>query len=129
MKLAIFAGLSAAVEAIAVWRARAKLTQKQLADAIGVPQQYIAKLESGLVLMENITLARAIALADALGAENVRDLLTAPKKEKAAPIPNSGFRVSLAPNFPHIEVDELEFIHAETYDQAVEIAKRVKREG
>jgi len=114
---------------ISAWRARARLTQQQLADALGVTRQYIAKLECGLVSMDNITFARAIALANALGVEDIRDLLKTPRKEQSAPIPNSGYRVSLAPNFPHIEATALEFIHAGTYEEAVAIARRVKKEG
>lgn len=55
-------------------RAAAGLSQTQLAAAIGKPQQYIAKLETGVIDIRNITLINAIALADALGVDP-RDLI------------------------------------------------------
>lgn len=58
-----------------VWlRKRADLTQTALADRIGVAQSWVTKLERGEVNPENITLKKAIALADAL-AVDVRELL------------------------------------------------------
>ena len=56
-------------------RHTAGLTQKQLAVLVGVPQQWVAKIESGVTDIGNITLSKAIKVADALGVD-VRELLT-----------------------------------------------------
>jgi len=50
-------------------RAKAQLTQQQLADAAGVNISQIQKLEAGTIKAENISLRNGLALADALGVE------------------------------------------------------------
>lgn len=52
-------------------RARAGLTQEQLADRAGVATEHLQRLERGV---GNPTLATVYAIADALGCD-VRDLL------------------------------------------------------
>lgn len=59
---------------IAWMRHSAGLTQKALAEKIGVTFRWVQKLESGDTKAENITLKNAVALADALGVD-VRELL------------------------------------------------------
>ena len=54
-------------------RNAAGLTQKALADAAGVHIRQIQKIEKGEILIDNITLKTAIALAEALGAK-IEDL-------------------------------------------------------
>lgn len=55
-------------------RGNAGLTQTALADALGVTYRWVQKLEYGEARMENISLGKALALADALGVD-VRELL------------------------------------------------------
>ena len=55
-------------------RRKAGLTQKQLAAIVGVPQQWVSRIEHGGAKIENITLSKAMKLADALGVD-VRELL------------------------------------------------------
>lgn len=50
------------------------LTQEQLAEASGVPQPVISAYERGAKDWKNMPLERAIALADALGCEDLRNL-------------------------------------------------------
>lgn len=50
------------------------LTQEQLAEASGVPQPVISAYERGAKGWKNMPLERAIALADALGCEDLRNL-------------------------------------------------------
>lgn len=50
------------------------LTQEQLAEASGVPQPVISAYERGAKDWKNMPLERAIALADALGCEDLRAL-------------------------------------------------------
>ena len=50
------------------------LTQEQLARLSGVPQQVISAYERGAKDWRNMPLSRALALADALGCEDLRNL-------------------------------------------------------
>lgn len=59
---------------IAHLRFAAGLTQTALADKIGVTFRWVQKLEAGDTKAENITLKKALALADALGVD-VRELI------------------------------------------------------
>lgn len=59
---------------IAYLRKKANITQVEIAKQMGVAQTWMTKLERGEVSAENITLKKAIALADALGV-NVKELL------------------------------------------------------
>lgn len=59
---------------IAYLRKRSNLTQAELAKQVGVAQSWVTKLEHGEVNAENITLKKAVALADSLGVD-VRELL------------------------------------------------------
>ncbi len=45
------------------------LTQKALADIVGMNISQIQKLESGTIRLENITFKNGLALADALGVD------------------------------------------------------------
>ena len=56
-------------------RIAANLTQKELAEVAGVNVRQIQKLEYGEISMGNITLINAVALADALGIDDLRVLL------------------------------------------------------
>ena len=55
-------------------RKAAGMTQAQLAEAAGVPQPSIARLESGARSVSKLTLDVAIRIADALGIVDLRDL-------------------------------------------------------
>lgn len=55
-------------------RASARLTQAELAEKSGVPRDVIAKYETGAKDWRNMPLERAIALADALGVTDLRQL-------------------------------------------------------
>ena len=55
-------------------RLAAGLTQKELADKIGVKQSWVGKLEAGEIKIENITARKLIGLAAALGLDP-RELL------------------------------------------------------
>ena len=50
------------------------LSQMQLAELSGVPQPVLSAYESGAKDWRNMPLQRAIALADALGCEDVRHI-------------------------------------------------------
>lgn len=50
------------------------LTQRALADAAGLNLSQIAKLETGVIKIDNVTYKNGLALADALGVDP-RDLL------------------------------------------------------
>lgn len=50
-------------------RIDAGLTQKALAEKIGVKQSWVGKLEAGTVKIENITARKLIDLAAALGVD------------------------------------------------------------
>jgi len=52
-----------------------KLTLQALSDASGVPLRTIQKFEGGEANVENMRLGTAIALADALGINDLRELL------------------------------------------------------
>lgn len=47
-----------------ILRAKSKLTQKQLAERIGVTQTYISRIERGEI--EGLTIGKLLKLADAL---------------------------------------------------------------
>ena len=51
------------------------LTQKALAEQTGINIRQIQKIEKGEIKIDNITLKNAIALADALGINDLRVLL------------------------------------------------------
>ncbi|KFI96880.1 helix-turn-helix domain-containing protein [Bifidobacterium stellenboschense] len=55
-------------------RQAAGLTQEQLAEASGVPQPVISAYERGAKDWRNMPLERAIALADALKCDDLRNL-------------------------------------------------------
>lgn len=50
-------------------RQAAGVTQKLLADALGVSQQYVSKLERGEMSPANITAKNLLAIADILGVD------------------------------------------------------------
>lgn len=50
------------------------LSQTRLAELSGVPQQVISAYERGAKDWKNMPLERAIALADALGCDDLRNL-------------------------------------------------------
>lgn len=56
-------------------RLKRGLTQKQLAERIGVTRGYVAQFETGVSDINNITLANAVKLCDALKVSNPRKLL------------------------------------------------------
>lgn len=51
------------------------MTQKQLADKIGVTQQRVAAYENGVNSVENMTRDESIRICDALHVKNPRKLL------------------------------------------------------
>ena len=56
-------------------RMKRGLTQRELAEKIGVTQQHIAAYENGINCIDNMTLGKAIKLCDALKVRNPRKLL------------------------------------------------------
>lgn len=60
---------------LAYLRAKAGLTQAQLAQKTGKHVMYISKLERGDRQISGISLETAIAIADALGVDDLRELL------------------------------------------------------
>jgi DNA-binding XRE family transcriptional regulator len=62
------------VPKLLTYRMKAGLTQKQLAEKAGVHVTLISKIERGVAKLRNLTLANAVALADALGVK-AEDLL------------------------------------------------------
>lgn len=60
---------------ISYLRSRARISQGTLSKESGVNVMTISKLERGVAKMENLTLKNAIALADALGVQDLRELL------------------------------------------------------
>jgi transcriptional regulator with XRE-family HTH domain len=56
-------------------RMKRGLTQRELAEKIGVTQQHIAAYENGVNGIDNMTLGKAIKLCDALKVRNPRKLL------------------------------------------------------
>ncbi len=56
-------------------RLKRGLTQRELAERIGVTQQHIAAYENGVNGIDNMTLGKAIKLCDALRVANPRKLL------------------------------------------------------
>jgi transcriptional regulator with XRE-family HTH domain len=69
------------VQDLAALRQRRKVSQKQIADALGISQQRVAKLESGQVA--NLELRTIVRMAAALGAR-VRVRLEVGGRKKAA---------------------------------------------
>lgn len=57
------------------------LTQKALAEQTGINIRQIQKIEKGEIKIDNITLKNAIALADALGIDDLRVFLTSKNGE------------------------------------------------
>lgn len=57
------------------------LSQQQLAEASGINIRQIQKIENGEIKIDNITLKNAIALADALGIDDLRVFLTSKNGE------------------------------------------------
>ena len=57
-------------------RKAAGFTQKKLAEAAGMNISQIQKLERGEISIDNITLKNAVALADAMGIDDLRIFLT-----------------------------------------------------
>lgn len=60
---------------LAYLRTKAGLTQAQLAQKTGKHVMYISKLERGDRHISGISLETAIALADALGVDDLRELM------------------------------------------------------
>ena len=60
---------------IAFYRTVSGMTQQQLADSAGINIRMVQHLECGDRLIENTTLKTAIALADALEIEDLRELI------------------------------------------------------
>jgi len=60
---------------LAELRTKAGLSQGKLSRATGIHVMVISKIERGVTKMENVTLKNAIALADALGVMDLRELL------------------------------------------------------
>lgn len=56
-------------------RLNRRMTQKQLADKLGVTRQYLSHFENGERDISNMTLGNAIRICDALGVANPRKLL------------------------------------------------------
>lgn len=56
-------------------RAENGLSQNRLADATGINAKRISEWETGARAVENMSLATAVRLADALGGADLRDLL------------------------------------------------------
>lgn len=60
---------------LAKLRAQVGISQGGLSKLAGVHVMKISKIERGVTKMENLTLKNAIALADALGIVDLRELL------------------------------------------------------
>lgn len=56
-------------------RLRAGLTMKEVDQAVGIKGNWVSRIESGVIDVENITLKKAIKLADILGFEDLRDMV------------------------------------------------------
>lgn len=56
-------------------RMKRGMTQRELADKVGVTRQHIAAYENGVNEIDNMTLGKAIKLCDALRVRNPRKLL------------------------------------------------------
>jgi transcriptional regulator with XRE-family HTH domain len=67
------------LRALKAWRRRRGLTQKELAQRVGVPQQYVGRIETGLRGCDMLVAQR---LAETL-AVNLRELQTEPEPEAA----------------------------------------------
>ena len=66
-------------------RLKRGMTQQQLADKAGLPQQRIGAYENGVNSIENMTLDKAIRICDALKVRNPRKLLDSdPDSESSA---------------------------------------------
>jgi DNA-binding XRE family transcriptional regulator len=60
-------------------RLRSDLTQAEIADRLGITQQYLSLIEKG---RKNVTLRTMMALADVLGAD-VSDMLRRPRSRRS----------------------------------------------
>jgi DNA-binding XRE family transcriptional regulator len=60
---------------LAFLRLRAGLTQQQLADGANLLPSNVSRIERGERAIENLALKTAIALADTLGVQDLRDLI------------------------------------------------------
>lgn len=65
-------------------RMKRGMTQRELAEKIGVTQQHIAAYENGVNGIDNMTLGKAIKLCDALKVRNPRKLLGSDSDETSA---------------------------------------------
>lgn len=61
-------------------RVKRGMTQRELADKIGVTRQHIAAYENGVNDISNMTLGKALRLCDALRVRNPRKLLDSDSK-------------------------------------------------
>ena len=66
-------------------RVKRGMTQRELADKIGVTRQHIAAYENGVNDISNMTLGKALRLCDALRVRNPRKLLDSDSDSKAGP--------------------------------------------
>ena len=66
---------------LAELRTRAGLSQGKLSKASGIHVMAISKIERGVREMDKVTLKTAIALADALGVVDLRELLPRGRKQ------------------------------------------------
>lgn len=64
-------------------RMKRGLTQRELAERIGVTRQHIAAYENGVNSIDNMTLGKAIKLCDALRVANPRKLLDSDSETSA----------------------------------------------
>jgi len=63
-------------------RLKRGMTQRQLAEKVGVTQQHIAAYENGVNDITNMTLGKALRICDALHVANPRKLLDSDSSAK-----------------------------------------------
>ena len=63
------------ISALAHYRAVAGLTQQQLADTTGISVSTLRQYEQGTRNISGVALKNAVLIADALGLDDLRDLL------------------------------------------------------
>ena len=63
-------------------RLKRGMTQRQLAETVGVTQQHIAAYENGVNDITNMTLGKALRICDALHVANPRKLLDSDSSAK-----------------------------------------------